>query len=185
MRFEREAKAAAKLKSAHIVQIMDYGVEDETLHIVMELLSGEDLASRIRRLGQLPLPAVAAILGQACKGLALAHEAGVVHRDLKPANLFLAREGRDEIAKLLDFGIAKAPSTVASNNSTETGSLVGSPNYMSPEQIVDSKLVDWRTDLWSLGVIAFECLTGRAPFPGSEIGAILVSVCSGPIPIPS
>ena len=185
LRFEREAKAAAKLKSAHIVQIMDYGVENDALHIVMELLTGEDLASRLQRLGRLPLSAVASLLGQACKGLALAHDAGIVHRDLKPANLFLAREGRDEIVKVLDFGIAKSPVAMGSVSDTRTGSLIGSPNYMSPEQIVDSKAVDWRSDLWALGVIAFQCLTGHEPFPGVEVGAILVGICSNPIPIPS
>ena len=185
LRFEREAKAAAKLKSAHIVQIMDYGVEDDTLHIVMELLSGEDLATRLHRFGRLPVAAVAAILGQACEGIALAHDAGIVHRDLKPANLFLCREGRNEIVKVLDFGIAKSPVGAGSSDSTRTGSLIGSPNYMSPEQIVDSKAVDWRTDIWALGVIAFQCMTGREPFPGVEVGAILVGVCHGPIPIPS
>jgi serine/threonine-protein kinase len=184
-RFEREAKAAAKLKSAHIVGIMDYGAEGETLYIAMDLLSGEDLAQRIRRLGRLSLPAVANILGQACKGIASAHDAGIVHRDLKPANLFLAREGRDEVVKVLDFGIAKAPVVTGANDSTRTGSLIGSPNYMSPEQIVDSKAVDWRTDIWSLGVIAFQCLTGQEPFAGVEVGAILVGVCHAPIPVPS
>jgi serine/threonine-protein kinase len=185
MRFEREAKAAAKLKNTHIVQIIDYGAEDETLYLVMELLVGEDLASRIRRFGQLPLPTVASILGQACKGLTLAHEAGIVHRDLKPANIFVARDGHDEIVKVLDFGIAKAPAAAVSSDSTRTGSLLGSPNYMSPEQIIDSKLVDWRSDIWALGVIAFECLTGREPFQGAEVGGVLVGVCHGAIPIPS
>jgi serine/threonine-protein kinase len=185
MRFEREAKAAAKLKNTHIVQIMDYGAEDETLYLVMELLVGEDLASRIRRFGQLPLPMAASVLGQACKGLTLAHEAAIVHRDLKPANIFIARDGHDEIVKVLDFGIAKAPTAAVSSDSTRTGSLLGSPNYMSPEQIIDSKLVDWRSDIWALGVIAFECLTGREPFQGAEVGGVLVGVCHGAIPIPS
>jgi serine/threonine-protein kinase len=115
----------------------------------------------------------------------LAHDANIVHRDLKPANLFLAREGRNEVVKVLDFGIAKSPSAPGSGSDTRTGALIGSPNYMSPEQIVDSKAVDWRTDIWALGVIAFQCLTGREPFPGVEIGAILVGVCSSPLPIPS
>lgn len=184
-RFEREAKACAKLKSSHIVQILDYGVENEVLHMVMELLSGEDLATRLERVRRLSLPAVASLLGQACKGLALAHEAGIVHRDLKPANIFLSREGSDEVVKLLDFGIAKAPPELGSPAETQTGFLVGSPNYMSPEHILDSKSVDWRSDLWSLGVIAFECLTGQEPFRGNEVGPILVGVCTGPIPVPS
>ena len=184
-RFEREAKAAARLKSAHIVQVLDYGVEDDVLHIVMELLVGEDLATRLDRVGRLSLPEVARILGQACKGLTLAHEAGVVHRDLKPANIFLARDGHDEVVKLLDFGIAKGPAETGSGHSTGTGWLVGSPNYMSPEQIVDNKAVDWRSDIWALGVIAFECLTGQEPFPGKQVGAILVSIWSSPVPVPS
>ncbi len=98
-RFDREAKAAAKLKSAHIVQMMDYGVEEETLYIVMELLGGEDLAARLRRVHRLPLPEVATLLGQSCKGLAVAHDAGIVHRDLKPANPYLAREGQERVLK--------------------------------------------------------------------------------------
>ena len=186
MRFEREAKAAAKLKNTHIVQIIDYGAEDETLYLVMELLVGEDLASRIRRFGQLPIPMAASILGQACKGLTLAHEAGIVHRDLKPANIFVARDGHDEIVKVLDFGIAKAPATAVSSDSTRTGSLLGSPNYMSPEQIIDSKLVDWRSESgrWALSPLSVSrgasrsrarrwgesssgCATGPSRFPRS------------------
>jgi serine/threonine-protein kinase len=133
----------------------------------------------------LPLPEVASLLGQACKGLAVAHDAGIVHRDLKPANLYLAREGQEEVLKILDFGIARAPATISPGGETEPGSLVGSPNYMSPEQIADGNAVDSRSDLWALGVIAFRCLTGRDAFPGTQIGPVLLAVCSGPIPVPS
>ena len=180
MRFEREARAAAKLKSTHIVQILDYGVEDTTLYIAMDLLSGEDLASRLKRVQRLSLPWVSHILGQACRGVALAHDAGIVHRDLKPANLFMAREGPDEVVKVLDFGIAKAPDSAGTGAETRAGALIGSPYYMSPEQFLDSKSVDWRSDIWALGVIAFQCLTGREPFGAVQLGQILANVCTEP-----
>lgn len=184
-RFEREAKASALLKSSHIVQMIDYGVEEDVRYIVMDLLVGEDLGQRLNRVRRLPLPVVAKILGQACKGLAIAHHAGIVHRDLKPANLFLAREGDDEVVKVLDFGIAKAPAMTGAGGPTKSHTLMGSPNYMSPEQVLSSKAVDTRTDSWALGVIAFRCLTGRELFLGEELGQILMAVCSAPIPPPT
>ena len=184
-RFEREAKAGAAIRSPHVVQVLDYGVDGDMPFLAMELLEGEDLAARITREGRLSLAATAAVLVPVCKALKRAHEAGLVHRDLKPANIFLATHGDEEIPKVLDFGIAKALAEGLASTSTRSGALLGSPHYMSPEQVRRSKQVDHRTDLWSIGVIAFRCLTGERPFKGEEIGDVLVEICTDPIPAPS
>jgi serine/threonine-protein kinase len=184
-RFEREAKAAALLKSPYAVQVYDYGIEDGTPYIVMELLEGEDLSARLAREGRLSIPAMYRILDEVGKALRRAHEIGLVHRDLKPGNIFLSRQAGEEIVKVVDFGIAKSTGVIPGAQATRTGALLGSPSYMSPEQIRSSNQVDHRTDLWSLGVIAFQCLTGRLPFPGDEVGEVLVDVCTAPIPVAS
>jgi len=186
-RFEREARAAAQIQSAHVVEVHDYGVEGETPYIVMELLRGEDLAARLDKRGKLSLAEAIRITQPICKALRRAHELGLVHRDLKPGNVFLARQDDDEIVKLLDFGIAKSvsPGTPQSGDVTRSGNLVGSPLYMSPEQIRKSKEVDHRSDLWSLGVILYQTLTGRTPFIEDEVGAVLVAICTDPIAKPS
>jgi eukaryotic-like serine/threonine-protein kinase len=183
-RFEREAKAAAQLKSPNVVQVHDYGIADGVPYLVMELLQGEDLGERLRRQRRLSLPAAAAMLTPACKALRRAHEAGIVHRDLKPGNIFLARQDDEEIVKVLDFGVAKVTDPGSGASSTKAGTLVGSPNYMSPEQ-VRAKHVDHRSDLWSMGVVLFEAVTGQLPFPGDDVGDVLVEVCTAPIPVPS
>lgn len=184
-RFEREAKASARLQSPHVVQIYDYGIEDDMPFLVMELLRGEDLEARLRREGRLSLAEARKIVEPVCAALTRAHEAGLVHRDLKPANLFLGQQSGALVVKVLDFGIAKDTQGGAADFATKTGSIVGSPHYMSPEQVRRSRGVDLRSDLWSLGVIVFRCLTGQLPFPGDEIGDVLVEVCADPIPIPS
>jgi eukaryotic-like serine/threonine-protein kinase len=170
-RFRREARAAGATESPHIVAILDAGKDEDTgdLYLVMEHLRGEDLQHLVDRVGPLP-PAVALrVAAQALAGLAKAHEAGIVHRDVKPANLFLAR-GDDGVVtiKVLDFGIAKVkPDALRADHTsglTETGGLLGSPLYMSPEQMQSSRSVDHRTDLWSLGSALYCALTGRAPF---------------------
>jgi eukaryotic-like serine/threonine-protein kinase len=185
-RFEREAKASAQLKTANVVQIHDYGIEDDTPYLVMELLEGDSLETRLRREGRLSLPATLAIVEPVCKALRRAHEVGLVHRDLKPGNIFIARQGGgEEIVKVLDFGIAKSLDPAQGSAVTRTGTLLGSPAYMSPEQTRRSKQIDHRSDLWSLGVVVFECLTGQVPFVGEEIVDLLVAICRDPIPIPS
>ncbi|WP_437983222.1 serine/threonine-protein kinase [Sorangium sp. So ce117] len=185
-RFEREARAAAQLKSPHIVQVHDFGFEedDEVPYLVMELLQGEDLSKRLQRCGRLSLPETLHIIVQAGKALRSVHEAGFVHRDLKPANFFLARvDGEDgEIVKLLDFGIAKDVSAVLAADISATGEVMGSPNYMSPEQFYGERDVDARSDLWSLGVILFKMLTGQLPFPGDAIGRVVTKVILGTVP---
>ncbi|MCA9622786.1 MAG: serine/threonine protein kinase, partial [Myxococcales bacterium] len=133
-RFEREAKAAAKLRSPHVVQVLDYGVEQGQPFIVMERLHGEDLRTRLRQRQRLGLREGASILNQVCKALRVAAEHGIVHRDLKPANVFIAKSGDDEVVKVLDFGVAKALRPTADGEGTTSGILLGSPHYMSPEQ---------------------------------------------------
>ena len=180
-RFELEAQAAAQLHSRHVVQIHDYGVEGGTPYIVMELLTGEDLGTRLKRVRRLPLPAVALIFSQIAKALRKAHEAGIIHRDLKPANIFLARDDEDEVVKVLDFGIAKQTGARTTTEATATGVVLGSIHYTSPEQARGTRGLDHRSDLWSLGVIAFRALVGQLPFTGNPID-VIVKVCVEPIP---
>jgi serine/threonine-protein kinase len=189
-RFLTEARAAASIQSKHAIQIFDHGVTDDGRpYIVMELLVGEPLDARIDRLGRLALAETARILGQVCRALQRAHDAGIIHRDLKPENIFLVRAPDDdeEIAKVLDFGIAKfkVPLEAGLTSSTKTGAVLGTPYYMSPEQARGLRDIDHRTDLWSLGVIAFKCVTGVLPFEGESVGDLLVKICTGPVPAPS
>jgi serine/threonine-protein kinase len=181
-RFEREARVAARLESQHVVHVQDYGVEDGTPYLVMELLKGESLWARLAREGTMPLDAAARLLQQMCKALRTAHEAGLVHRDLKPGNVFLARKDEDDVVKILDFGLAKANDLGEAQANTESGVLLGSVHYMSPEQIRSSRSVDQRSDLWSIGVILYRVLGGRLPFPGEKLGDVLVRVCTDPFP---
>lgn len=180
-RFEREARAAANLDTPHVVHVHDYGVEDGTPYLVMELLRGEDLSARVRTKGRLPLPDTAKILVQMGRALRRAHEAGIVHRDLKPANVFLARMEEDEMVKLLDFGIAKETWSHV-DEATKTGEIFGSPHYMSPEQARGQKSLDHRADVWAVGVILYRMVTGRLPFPGEVLGEVLSSVLVDPAP---
>jgi eukaryotic-like serine/threonine-protein kinase len=185
-RFSREASAAAAVKSPHVVQMLDHGVAPNGApFIVMELLEGKDLGAHITRQGVLPPGEVAAIVTQACKALSRAHAAGIVHRDIKPDNLFLCQAEDGEIyVKILDFGIAKKGEATGLGH-TKTGALMGTPYYMSPEQALGFKGIDFRTDLWSLGVVAFEMLTGARPFDGDTIGALAVAISHGPLPVPT
>jgi eukaryotic-like serine/threonine-protein kinase len=173
-RFKQEAALAAKVKSPHIVQVFDHGVTaDGDMYIVMELLSGIELAQKLEETVYLPTDTVVTIISQAAKGLARAHAAGVIHRDIKPANIFLVDQGDDEIlVKIVDFGIAKFDQTHAASAMTATGAAVGTPHFMSPEQIFSGRDVDMRTDLWSLTVVAYKCLTGELPFEGEALGAV-------------
>ncbi len=184
-RFRREAMAAAQIKSQHVAQVFDHGVmPDGTPYIVMELLEGEDLRQRIRRVGPLNLPKLAGIVTQTAKALARAHQLGIVHRDIKPDNIFLADVGGEMIVKVLDFGIAKQM-VDDGLGSTSTGSMLGTPLYMSPEQLLSSKQADARSDLWSLGVVAYKAMTGAVPFSGETLGALSVAVHAGMFPPPS
>jgi serine/threonine-protein kinase len=187
-RFEREARAAGVIETQHIVQVLDSGADAARglPYLVMEFLVGEDLQQLIRRIGPLPPEVAVRIVAQACLGLQRAHEAGVVHRDIKPANLFLAKREEGEIlVKLLDFGIAKVmmeelgPSE--GGGLTRTGSMLGSPLYMSPEQAKGLKDIDHRTDLWSLGAVLYEALCGRSPHGHiTTLGQIILAICNHP-----
>lgn len=186
IRFRREAQAAASLRSSNIVQIFDYGVAGGIPYIAMELLRGQSLARRLATNAPLSPLETAVILMQVGKAVAWAHSMGVVHRDLKPDNVFLAEDAGETVVKLLDFGIAKTFSLgFAEPPTTVAGAIMGTPYYMSPEQAVGDRTVDYRSDIWSYGVIAFECLTGQRPFAADSVGGLVLAICSGKIPKPS
>jgi eukaryotic-like serine/threonine-protein kinase len=184
-RFEQEARTAAALKSPHIVNIIDYGVDGGHPYIAMELLDGQPLSQRLKSERSLSLQQTAQVVAQACKGLAKAHAAGVVHRDLKPDNIFLCEDESGFLVKLVDFGIAKARFGGESSHQTRTGQLLGTPAFMSPEQAYGRKTVDFRSDLYSVGVVAFYCLTGRVPFEADALGELLITIVQQPAPAPS
>ena len=178
-RFEREAAAAAQLKNPHVVQVFDRGVTEQGLpYIVMELLAGEDLAHRIERLGPRPALEVAVIIAQTARALSTAHAQGIVHRDIKPENVFLIDTDGEIFVKLLDFGIAKRTEDNVLNM-TSANIMMGTPYFMSPEQVTSTKNVDFRTDLWSVGVVAYTALTARLPFEGETLGGVCVAINSG------
>jgi eukaryotic-like serine/threonine-protein kinase len=190
-RFDTEARAAATIQSKYAIQIYDHGVTDDGRpYIVMERLLGEPLDQRLKRLGSISLLETARIMRQVARALARAHERGIIHRDLKPENIFLVRgpDDDEDMAKVLDFGIAKiktSPGAMGVSSSTKTGTLLGTPFFMSPEQARGLRTVDQRTDLWSLGVIVFKCVTGELPFDGESLGDLLVRICTSPVPVPS
>ncbi|HWA70906.1 MAG TPA: serine/threonine-protein kinase [Polyangiaceae bacterium] len=185
-RFRREARAAAAIRSGHVVQILDYGVDGDTPFIAMELLRGDSLADRLARMGPLSAPAAAHLLGHVARALTLAHEHGIVHRDLKPDNIFIVREGDEDVAKVLDFGVARRREGLGDSSGLQTraGAILGTPFYMSPEQS-GGEPVDELSDIWAFGVIACECLTGTRPFAGDTLGALFRAVCIADIPRPS
>lgn len=180
-RFQREARAASAVESAHIVQIFDSGTTDDGVpYLVMELLRGEDLGCRIRRCGRLELSEALRVVAQLLRGLRRAHEAGIVHRDLKPDNVFLVERDDDPMfAKILDFGISKMarPGDAPARTLTRQGTVLGTPFYMSPEQAQALADVDGRTDLWAVGAILYECLTGRPPHGGGSYEQVIVNIC--------
>ncbi len=185
-RFEREAQAAAKVMSPHIVEILDAG-HDAVLgqpYMVMALLVGTNVQRLLKQLGPLPPELAIRIAVQTCFGLEKAHSAGVVHRDIKPANLFLCdSDGDERVVKLLDFGVAKFKMEQASEDGadglTRTGSVLGSPMFMSPEQARGLKTIDHRADIWSLGIVLYQLLCGKTPHSGIEgIGELIITICS-------
>jgi len=183
-RFRREARAAAKIKNQHVARVLDVGtLEDKNIpYIVMEYLEGRDLARRLSEDGPLPVPLAVRYVMQACEAVSEAHERGIVHRDLKPANLFLA-EGQHgaAIIKVLDFGISKVSGSGDAQqfSLTDTATLMGSPAYMSPEQLESSRDVDGRADIWSLGVILHELILGEVPFNGESVPQLVRSILAG------
>ena len=189
-RFLREARAAAMLRSDHVVRVFDVGtLEDGTPYLLMEYLEGHDLAAELSQQGRVPLADAVDYLLQAIEAVAEAHDVGVIHRDLKPGNLFLTRKPSGARSlKVLDFGISKVVPGVgripaAAMTTDET--LLGSPAYMSPEQIKTPRDVDARTDVWSLGVVLHEMITGRPAFAGETVWAMLSRILTDDVPPPS
>ncbi|HET9933282.1 MAG TPA: serine/threonine-protein kinase [Polyangiaceae bacterium] len=187
LRFLREARTAARLRGAHVVELLDYGLDGERAYLVMELLAGESLRERLVRRGSLSKRETARIVTQLARALERARRFSIVHRDLSPSNVFLERADASISVKLLDFGIAKwlSESDAFAPNLTVSGAILGTPSYMSPEQLEASSSLDWRADIWALGVIAFECLLGHVPFRGDTFPALVVAICSRPLPVPS
>jgi serine/threonine protein kinase len=182
-RFEREARAAATVRGPHVVQVLDVGrMADDRAYMVMEYLDGEDLEQLLERVGTLSIEDTVSYLLQACEALAEAHAAGVVHRDLKPANLFLAKQpDKRSIIKVLDFGISKMSDD--GKAITKTATAMGTPFYMSPEQLMNAKGVDARADIWALGVILFELLTGHRPFAGETMPEVVAKILGNVRPL--
>jgi serine/threonine protein kinase len=184
-RIFREARAAGQLESRHIAQVLDAGIDaEERGYIVLELLRGADLGAVLAREGPLEPTLALRLVGQGCAGVAKAHAAGILHRDIKPANLFVTREDEQLVTKLLDFGLAKAMKPEAlgaiGQRSLTAGHLVvGTPLYMSPEQARSAKTIDARSDVWSLGVVLYEALTGKTPHE-KEAGLVemMLAICS-------
>ncbi|MBK9262238.1 MAG: serine/threonine protein kinase [Polyangiaceae bacterium] len=181
-RFMREAKAAVKIKSQHVAKVLDVGIlSDGRPYMVMEYLEGRDLGEELDRNGPMPEAVAVEYVLQACDALAEAHKRGIVHRDLKPSNLFLCKNQKPPIIKLLDFGVSKFKDNSLLPNAlpslTAEAALLGTPYYMSPEQIRSAKDVDERADVWALGVILYELISGRVPFDGTSATAVLAGIC--------
>lgn len=180
-RFAREARVMSRLDSAHVVTIFDTGSEGGRPFLVMELLRGEDLGNRLRRKRTVPREEAMHIAAQVLKGLSRAHAAGVVHRDLKPDNVFLVeKDGDPSFAKIVDFGVSKIDRPRQGTTPlalTGRGTVIGTPFYMAPEQAQAASDVDGRADLYSVGAILFECLTGRPPHTGESYEQVILSIC--------
>src|SRR5450432_3438212 len=183
-RFAREARAAVKIKSEHVARVSDVGtLESGSPYMVMEYLEGQDLAEWVRKSGAMRVPDAVEFVLQACEAIAEAHALGIVHRDLKPANLFVTRRADGTpCIKVLDFGISKltAPGSASDMGMTKTTSVMGSPLYMSPEQMSSTRNVDMRTDIWALGIILYEVLTGRVPFEAETMPQLCGMILQDP-----
>jgi len=183
-RFAREARAAVRIKSEHVARVSDVGtLESGSPYMVMEYLEGQDLAGWVRASGAMPVPEAIEFLLQACEAIGEAHALGIVHRDLKPANLFVTRRADGSpCIKVLDFGISKltVPGGGPDLGMTKTSSVMGSPLYMSPEQMSSTRNVDMRTDIWALGVILYEILTGHVPFEAETMPQLCGMILQDP-----
>jgi serine/threonine protein kinase len=184
-RFAREARAAARITSEHVARVFDVGaLEDGAPYMVMEFLDGSDLSEWLKRSGPLPVTQAVGFVLQACEAVAEAHRVGIVHRDLKPANLFCVRRPDGSLfIKVLDFGISKLATIGGQSGSmTATAALMGTPFYMSPEQMDSAREVDGRTDIWALGIVLFELLTGNRPFGGQTMPEVCLRIATHPAP---
>jgi serine/threonine-protein kinase len=183
-RFEQEAKLAARIKSPHVVEVFDYDVTASGIpFIVMESLSGRDLETALQNGRTLSIADTARVLVQTCKALAKAHAVGVIHRDIKAENVFIVQEDGVPIIKLLDFGVAR--DAFPKSGISLSGTTVGTPVYMSPEQLFHPKDIDLRTDLWATAVLVYRCLTGTFPFEGESFPSVCLSVSQGKFAPPS
>jgi serine/threonine-protein kinase len=183
-RFVREARVMVRLCSQHVARVLDIGTLESGLpYIVMEHLQGRDFGYLIEAMGRLTVEEAVTSVLQASKALAEAHALGIVHRDLKPSNLFLTQRHDDRwFVKVLDFGVSKIPEEQGGECITATADVFGTPAYMSPEQTRSAKLVDPRTDIWSLGLILAECLSGKPVYDGATELAVLTAIAAGPPP---
>ena len=184
-RFEREARAAAKIKSEHVARVSDVGTLDNGCpYMIMEYLEGEDLAQWVQQRGPLAIDQAVEFILQTCEAMAEAHGLGIVHRDLKPANLFCIRRADGLLSiKVLDFGISKVGGSGPGLDITHADAVMGSPLYMSPEQMVSARSVDARTDIWAMGVILYELISGSGPFRGENYPEVCMSIASQPTPL--
>jgi serine/threonine protein kinase len=195
-RFLREARNTVRLKSKHVSRVLDVGALDGGApYMVMEYLEGTDLSDLLHKTGPVPVHDACEYILQACEAIAEAHGHGIIHRDLKPANLFLTRgQSGEPVVKVLDFGVSKVldlgidddtnPGGRARHDSvvTKVSDLLGSPSYMAPEQIISARDADVRSDIWSLGVILFRLISGKAPFAGASLGELIQAIMHSPIP---
>jgi serine/threonine-protein kinase len=197
-RFLREARNTVRLKSKHVSRVLDVGALDGGApYMVMEYLEGTDLSDLLHKGGPVPVHEACEYVLQACEAIAEAHGHGIVHRDLKPANLFLTRgQSGEPVVKVLDFGVSKVldlgmdedtnpggrPRGRPDSVVTKVSDLLGSPSYMAPEQVVSARDADARSDVWSLGVILFRLISGKAPFQGTSLGELIQAIMHGPIP---
>lgn len=182
-RFNREAKLAEQLKSARITKSYGHGLTDQnTPYLIMELLEGETMAKRLDDVGKLRPDLVVTILQQVAVALDEAHALGIVHRDIKPANIFLLADDDEVRIKVLDFGMAKRLGPDNPSVVTEAGAAVGTPDYMSPEQLRNTRNVDFRADLWAMGVVAYRALTGQRPFVSTTFAGLCMAICTGRYP---
>ena len=184
-RFDREARAAARIRGEHVARVLDVGhLESGAPYLVMEYLEGLDLSAWLSRRGPLPVELAVDFVLQACEAVAEAHSLGIIHRDLKPANLFCVHrpDGLPSI-KVLDFGISKtAPGDASEAHMTATSAVIGSPLYMSPEQMRSPREVDTRADVWALGIVLYELLTGRTPFASETLPMLVLRIAQEPAP---
>jgi serine/threonine-protein kinase len=179
-RFLREAQLTSRVRHPHIVDVADMGSDGGHTYLVMEFLHGEDLAQRLERLGPIGVEELADIMLPVCSAVAAAHAAGITHRDLKPQNIFLAAGTRRVHPKVLDFGISKGNDAVTQAGTlTNTGAMIGTPYYLAPEQIMDSKSAGSASDQYALGIILYECLTGKRPYDGDNLFVVFQGIVGG------
>jgi serine/threonine-protein kinase len=185
-RFEREARLSEQMTTVHVARGYTHGVtEDGRPFMVMELLEGETFEEHLARGGRLAPSDALAILAPVAEALDEAHELGIVHRDIKPSNVFLSKRGDTLVVKVLDFGMAKRTGVAEPSVVTDAGTSVGTPDYMSPEQLRFAREVDHRSDLWALAVMAYRAIVGRLPFSSGTFAGLCMAICTGRHPRPS